>query len=113
MASVDPIGAARLYATLKPRIEEAHRELGSADVSFDTTLERAIVALLKTPILENPIPLKPKGIGYAYVDERLESLTAAQKQLLRMGPRNVGIIRRGLRGIALALGIPASHLPPE
>jgi len=113
VASVDPVGAARLYATLKPRIEEAHRELGSADVSFDRTLERAIVALLKTPILENPIPLKPKGIGYAYVDERLESLTAAQKQLLRMGPRNVGIIKRGLRGIALALGIPASHLPPE
>jgi Protein of unknown function (DUF3014) len=113
VASVDPVGAARLYATLKPRIEEAHRELGSADVSFDTTLERAIVALLKTPILENPIPLKPKGIGYAYVDERLESLTAAQKQLLRMGPRNVGIINRGLRSIALALGIPASHLPPE
>ena len=113
VASVDPAGAARLYATLKPRIEEAHRELGSADMSFDTTLERAIVALLKTPILENPIPLKPKGIGYAYVDERLESLTAAQKQLLRMGPRNVGIIKRGLRSIALALGIPASHLPPE
>jgi len=113
VASVDPAGAARLYATLKPRIEEAHRELGSADASFDTTLERAIVALLKTPILESPIPLKPKGIGYAYVDERLESLTAAQKQLLRMGPRNVGTIRRGLRGIALALGIPASHLPPE
>ena len=64
-------------------------------------------------VLESPIRLKPKGIGYAYVDERLESLTAAQKQLLRMGPRNVGIIRRGLRGIALALGIPASHLPPE
>ena len=113
VASVDPNGAARLYATLKPRIEEAHRELGSADVSFDTTLERAIVALLKTPILEKPIALKPKGIGYAYVDERLESLTAAQKQLLRMGPRNVGTIRRGLRRIALALGIPASHLPPE
>jgi hypothetical protein len=113
VASVDPVGAARLYATLKPRIEEAHRELGSAEVSFDTTLERAIVALLKTPILENPIPLKPKGIGYAYADERLESLTAAQKQLLRMGPRNVAIIKRGLRGIALALGIPGSHLPPE
>jgi hypothetical protein len=112
VASVDPVGAARLYATLKPRIEEAHRELGSADVSFDTTLERAIVALLKTPILEKPIRLKPKGIGYAYVDERLESLTAAQKQLLRMGPRNVGIIKRGLRSIALALGIPTSHLPP-
>ena len=46
VGSVDPAGAARLYATLKPRIEEAHRELGSPDQSFDRTLERAIVALL-------------------------------------------------------------------
>ena len=37
-ASLDPVAAARLYATLKPRIEEAHRELGSADLSFDRTL---------------------------------------------------------------------------
>lgn len=113
VASVDPSAAARLYATLKPRIEEAHRQLGSADVSFDNTLERAIVVLLKTPVVEDPILLKQKGIGYAYADERLESLTAAQKQLLRMGPRNVGIIRRGLMRIALALGIPAGHLPAE
>jgi len=113
VASIDPAGAANLYATLKPRIEEAHRDLGSADISFDTTLERALVVLLKTPIVADPILLKPKGIGYAYADERLESLTAAQRQLLRMGPRNVGIIRRGLRNIALALAIPASHLPAE
>ena len=113
VASIDPNGAANLYATLKPRIEEAHRDLGSADASFDRTLERALVVLLKTPIVTDPIVLKPKGIGYAYADERLESLTAAQKQLLRMGPRNVGIIKRGLRNIALALGIPANHLPAE
>jgi hypothetical protein len=113
VASIDPTGAARLYATLKPRIEEAHRDLGSAAVSFDSTLERALIVLLKTPIVADPVLLKQKGIGYAYADERLESLTAAQKQLLRMGPRNVGIIKRGLRDIALALGIPASHLPAE
>ena len=113
VASIDPRGAANLYATLKPRIEEAHRDLGSADASFDRTLERALVVLLKTPNVADPILLREKGIGYAYADERLESLTAAQKQLLRMGPRNVGIIKRGLRNIALALGIPASHLPTE
>jgi len=113
VASIDPSGAARVYATLKPRIEEAHRDLGSADVSFDRTLERALVVLLETPIVEDPILLKQKGIGYAYADERLESLTAAQKQLLRMGPRNVRIIRRGLRNIALAIGVPDSHLPAE
>jgi hypothetical protein len=110
-ASIDPAGAAKLYATLKPRIEEAHRDLGSPDPSFDGTLERAIVALLETPAVDRPVRLKPKGIGYAYADERLESLTAAQKQLLRMGPGNVRIIKTRLREIALALGIPPTHLP--
>jgi hypothetical protein len=116
IASVDPAGAARLYATLKPRIEEAHRELGSLNQSFDRTLERAIVALLDTPIVDGPVRLRPKGIGYAYADERLESLSAAQKQLLRMGPRNVRIIKARLREIALALGMRPSQLavsPPS
>src|SRR5262245_19702877 len=40
VASVDPVGAARLYATLKRRMKEEHRMLGSADVSFATTLVR-------------------------------------------------------------------------
>ena len=111
IASVDPARAARLYATLKPRIEEAHRELGSPDRSFDRTLERAIVALLDTPILDGPVRLTPKGIGYAFADERVETLRPAQKQLLRMGPRNVRIIKETLRAIALALGIPPSDLP--
>jgi hypothetical protein len=111
IASVEPVGAAKLYATLKPRLEEAHRDLGSPDQSLDRTLVRAIVALLETPVVDGPVRLKPKGIGYAYADERLESLTAAQKQLLRMGPRNVRIIKARLREIALALGIPDTQLP--
>jgi hypothetical protein len=110
MASVNPAAAARLYATLKPRIEDAHHDLGSAD-SFDRTLERAIVALLATPAIDGSERLRPKGIGYGYTDERLESLTPAQKQLLRMGPRNVRVIKTKLREIAIALGIPPSHLP--
>jgi hypothetical protein len=110
IASVDPVRAAKLYATLKPRIEEAHRDLGSPDQSFDRTLERAIVALLDTPVVDGPVRLKPKGIGWAYADERLENLTGAQKQLLRMGPRNTRTIKARLRDIALALGIPATHV---
>ena len=110
IGSIDPAGAARLYATLKPRIEEAHRDLGSLNQSFDRTLERAILALLDTPIVDGPVRLRPKGIGYAYADERLESLSAAQKQFLRMGPRNMRIIKARLREIGLALGMRPSQL---
>jgi hypothetical protein len=111
-ASIDAAAAARLYATLKPRIEEAYRDLGYPDTPFDRTLERAIVSLLRTPASDAPARLEPKGIGYGYVDPALEGLTAAQKQLLRMGPRNVRIIQASLRRMALALGIPAERLPP-
>ena len=111
VASIEPSAAARLYGTLKPRIEEANRDLGVQNGSFDRTLTRAIVALLETPVVDSPPRLKPKGIGYAYADERLEQLTAAQRQLLRMGPRNERAIKARLREIALALGIPSTQLP--
>ncbi len=109
-ASLDAAGIAQLYGTLKPRIEEAAHELG--DAPFDSTLERTLVQLLRTPIVEDPIRLQPKGAGYAFADPRLESLTAAQKQLLRMGAGNVRQIKSSLRAVALALGIPAERLPP-
>jgi Protein of unknown function (DUF3014) len=111
-ASLDPAGSARLYATLKPRIEEAHRELGF-DTPFDRTLERSIVQLLQTPVLDSQPRVEPKGIGYRFVDPAVEGLTGAQKQLLRTGPRNVRMIQTALRNIALALGIPADRLPTE
>ncbi|HWW88431.1 MAG TPA: DUF3014 domain-containing protein [Vicinamibacterales bacterium] len=111
VASIDASGAARLYATLKPRIEDANRELGVADGGFDRTLERALVTLLSTPVVSESIRVGPKGIGYGFADERLEDLTAAQKQLARMGPRNVERIEGKLRELAIALGIPAGELP--
>jgi hypothetical protein len=111
VAATDPAGAARLYATLKPRLEEAHGELGFSGTPFDQTLERAIVLVLGTPVVTDPVRVEPRGIGYAYADPKLENLAPAQKQLLRMGPQNVRSIKASLRDIALALGIPAARLP--
>jgi len=111
-ASIDPAGAARLYATLKPRIEEAYGELGLPPKTFDGALERAIVSLLKTPVVDGPVRVETKGgIGYRYADPKLEELTAAQRNLLRTGPRNVRIAQSALRQLALALGIPSERLP--
>jgi hypothetical protein len=112
MASIDAAGAARVYATLKPRFEEAYRDLGYPDTPFDRTLERAIVSLLRTPVSAGGERLEAKGIGYGFVDPALEGLTGAQKQLLRAGPRNARIIQSSLRKMALSLGIPPERLPP-
>ena len=114
VASIDAAGAARVYATLKPRMQEAYAEQGFPDTPFDRTLERAIVELLATPILDESIALEPSGARmFAFASPEIESLSSAQKHLLRMGPRNVRIIQDKLREIALAAGIPRDHLPPR
>jgi Protein of unknown function (DUF3014) len=112
VASIDAAGAARLYATLKPRIEEAYSDHGFPDAQFDRTLERAIVHLLQTPLVRDVPAVEPRGAElFAYADTRLESLSPAQKHLLRMGPRNVRLLQGKLREFAVALGIPADRLP--
>lgn len=109
--SLDAEGTARLYSTLKPRIEDAYAELGR-DRSFDVALERAFVAMLQTPALDGEVRVVPRGaVLYAFENSRIEQLTAAQKQLARMGPGNVRAIQGKLRQIALALGIPSERLP--
>ena len=104
VASIDTEGSARLYSTLRPRVEEAYAELGSPDTRFDATLERAIVVLLETPVVEGDVRLVTRGALYAYADPRLEDLSPAQKQLVRTGPRNTRLMQAKLREIALALG---------
>lgn len=112
VASMDARGTARLYATLKPRIEEANKELGATE-DFDAVLERAIVELLEVPVVEGDVLLRADSVAYSFADPQLESLTAAQRQLLRMGPRNVRIVQAKLREVAGHLGIPGQNLPPE
>jgi Protein of unknown function (DUF3014) len=111
VAALDAGGAARVYETLKPRVNEADRNFGGSG-SFDAVLERAIVELLKVPVVDGEVRLEPTGIGYAFADPRLEGMSPAQKQLFRMGPANVRAIQNKLREIASALAIPDSRLPP-
>ena len=103
IAALDPVGTASLYLTLKPRISDAYRELGYPEGDFDRVLERAIGVLLQTPALDEKVALEPKGVTYAYSDPKLESLSPAQKQFLRMGPRNSQAIRAKLEEIVALL----------
>lgn len=110
-SGLDPAGTVALYDRLEPLIDEAYRELGYPDTDFDRTLERAIVELLEVPVVEGEVPLEPKVKSYEYADPRLESLTDAQKHLLRTGPDNVRRVQAQLRALAQELGIPRDELP--
>ncbi len=104
VASIDADGAASLYAALRPRFDEAYRDLGHQG-PFDAALERVIATLVGVPVPGADVLLVHKGALNAFADPRLEELTAAQKQLLRMGPRNVRLIQEKLREIGSALGM--------
>ena len=108
IGALDAQAVARIYATLKPRIQDAYRELGYPDEDFDRALERAFSQLLRTPAVDGDVPLVPHSVQWDYADPKLQSLTSAQRQFLRMGPRNVRIIQAKLREIAPHLGISPS-----
>lgn len=103
IGSLDAGAAARLLQTYKPLFQAAYQGGGEQGDVQDAVV-RAAQELLKTPVVAGPVPLKEKGLVYAYVDDSLEHLSSAQKQLLRMGPKNQATIQAKIREFTLALG---------
>jgi len=108
-ASIDARSAGRLYGSFKPLLQTAYDELGSQE-RLDQAVERAISGLLAVPAIDGDVRVEQtgEGIGYQYSDDRLQELNGAQKQLLRMGPRNIRTIQAQLRTFAAAIGLRAS-----
>src|SRR6476660_5333935 len=90
--ALDARGAAQVYATLKPALQEAYDELGRPAGTIDAAMEASIVQLLRTPVVDENVRIDQIAVMYKCADPQLESLPAAQRQLLRMGPRNVRLI---------------------
>lgn len=104
--SLDTEGTARLYRRLHPLFEEVHRGMGFTETPFDAAMARAMETLLAVPVPDGPVELVPSGAeAYEFRDPELESLSPAQKHLLRTGPENVRRVQRKLRELAEAMGI--------
>lgn len=101
--SLDADRAAEFYEMLRPLFQEAYNELGYPEGSFDDVVFRAIGRLLETPVITEPVYLIQPGVMYEYQDEKLESLSPAQKQLIRMGPKNTRAIQAKLSEVAREL----------
>jgi len=102
-ASLDAGATATAYRTLAPLFEAAYVDLGHPGGGFPKALERALQALAAVPVLREDVALVPHAIGFRYQDPALEALTPAQKQFLRIGPRNVRIVQGKLRELQAAL----------
>ena len=101
--SIQTEKAVEYYRLLRPVIEEAYKELGYPGKRFPEVLDLALEVLLETPVIEGDILLEEKVRTYAFANPRLETLTDAQKLLLRMGPENTRKVKDKLQEIAKAL----------
>ena len=112
IASVDATAAANAYRTLEPLFDAAYVDLGHPEGGFRRALDKATKALLAVPVLPANAELQPHAVGFRYADPKLEALTPAQKQFLRIGPRNVRLVQGKLRELEGALAPSAATAAP-
>ena len=103
IASIDARAAAAAYRALEPLFDAANRELGYPK-PFRPTLDAAIRELLAVSPPPEDAELVPGAAGFRWADAHVEALSAAQKQFLRTGPRNVRLAQGKLRELQRALG---------
>jgi len=86
-----------VYFRLYPLFQQSYEDLGYPGQYFNDRLVEVIDDMLKTPDVQGPIQLTQPRVFYEYADPKLESLSAGQKLLLRMGPANEAIMKAKLR----------------
>jgi len=103
-SSLDATGAAEVYTQLEPLFDQAYRELGYPDGRFRDALDTAMNRLASTPVPEGYVEVRRGNVLWEFRDTALESLSPAQKHLLRMGPANARLVQSKIREIQAALG---------
>src|SRR6266481_4568538 len=86
-----------VYERLYPLFQQAYEDLGYPGKYFNDRLVEVIDHLLQAPEVSAPIRLVQPRVFYEYADTDLESRSAGQKLLIRMGPSNARAIKAKLR----------------
>lgn len=100
--AVDTKRAVAVYVRLYPLFQEAYDELGYSGKYFNDRLVQVIDHLLETPVLPHPARVRlveARGASrplYQFMDPALESRSAGQKILLRMGPESAARLKAKL-----------------
>lgn len=97
LAALDARAAAAVYAKNYPLFQQAYQELGYPGGYFNDRLVDAIDNALATPDVGGAVALTQPKVLYEYADPALQSLSAGQKALLRMGPDNAAKVKAKLR----------------
>lgn len=88
---------ADFYIGAYPLFQKAYEELGFPGLYFNDRLMAAIDDMLAAPEVTGPIALARPKVLYQYADADLESRSAGQKILIRMGPANAAKVKAKLR----------------
>ena len=100
---VDTKQLADLYFHFYPLFQQAYQNLGYPNGYFNDRLVETIDNLLQTPDVKGDVALVRPNVMYQYADPNLESLSAGQKVLLRMGPDNEAAVKAKLRELKAAI----------
>jgi hypothetical protein len=97
-----------VYRRFYPLFQKQYENLGYPEKYFNDRVVEVIDHLLEAPDLQPPVLLRQPRVLYEFADPKLESLSAGQKILLRMGLKNARKIKAKLREIREALVSPLS-----
>jgi Protein of unknown function (DUF3014) len=99
LARTDMAAAAQLYRQLYPSLQKSYEDLGYPDRYFNDRVIDIIDHLLATPEPTAPLLLEQPKVMFRYADVELESRSAGQKLMLRMGVDHARTIKQKLREI--------------
>ena len=112
LQKLPPEKAAAMFNMAEPLLAEAVRELGATGVSPRDLVYTALGVALDTPRVDAATTLRQPKVVYTYANKELEELLPLQKQLLRLGPRNLHTLRLWLEDFGIALS-PVTALEDE
>lgn len=103
MEAIDAKRLVALYVRWYPLFQQAYRELGYPEGYFNDRLVEVIDHLLAASAAPEPIAVTRPKVLYEYVDPALESRSAGERLLLRIGSANAAKVQAKLREIRAAL----------
>ncbi len=114
VASVEPSRAAALYRRFYPLFQQAYADLGYPKGHFNDRLVEVVDHLMAAPEpaqapavklveVKGEVPSTRPWVRYEYADEKLESLSAGQKIMVRIGLTNERRLKGWLAGFRRAI----------
>ncbi|MGQ0653306.1 MAG: DUF3014 domain-containing protein, partial [Betaproteobacteria bacterium] len=97
MEAVNPNALVYSYVQAYPLFQRAYEQLGYPGKYFNDRLLEAIDDLLAAPETTGPVRLLRPKVLYEFVDPDLETRSAGQKIMLRMGAENAAKVKAKLR----------------